>query len=73
MQSKFVGKSTTVQGLILAVVPAIATLFGIAWGEEDTAQLNMIIGSIVTIIGSIWAFRGRLKAKQGLRFSVMEK
>ena len=67
MDSKFIGFSKTVQGLVVAAIPTVMQLLGVEWGPEDTAQTADIMYQAIQLAGLAWAFYGRVEAKQSLR------
>lgn len=65
--TKFFLKSKTVQGIIVTAIPAVMALLEIEWTEDQTSQLNLIMDSALTALGTAWALFGRATADSKLR------
>lgn len=64
--NKFFMKSMTVWGILIMAAPQLATLFGFDFTAADAAEADGHMQTIITAVGGIIAFIGRIKAKQGL-------
>ena len=67
MSDKFILKSKTIWGLLIASAPQLALLLGYDFTPADASELNTRVESLVTSSGLLLAFFGRIRAKQGLR------
>lgn len=62
-EQKWIGKSLTALGVVIAALPQIAPLIGVTFTENDATMAGEAVDMIVTGIGSIVAIVGRLRAK----------
>lgn len=56
------GKKTYI-GIMVAVAPTVAKLFGYDMGTEGQEQLGVALNEIFVMVGGLIAMYGRLKAK----------
>lgn len=61
--NKFVLKSKTIIGALIALLPAISVLTGITFTEDDTVMINQMADAIIQVIGGAFAIYGRFKAE----------
>ncbi len=61
MEKNFLA-SKTIQGIFITVLPIILPLIGISFSAEDGAMLSQNIDAIISALGAIYAFYGRMKA-----------
>ena len=66
-KDKFILKSKTIQGLVIMVIPMLASLVGFEWTGEDGADLNQLIDAGLTFLGFAWGFYGRMTATTDLK------
>lgn len=59
---KFILKSRTVQGLIVAAVPLVMELFGLSWTDDDTHAIETTVDVAIQFVGLLYALYGRLRA-----------
>ncbi len=62
VQEKSVFQSKTLIGIIIAALPTILGIFGVADSMEITEQTEQIVSLIVEAAGSILAIYGRISA-----------
>lgn len=69
MDSKWVGKSLTVWGGLVAILPGLAIMFGFELGDVADLQAagNAAINGIATIGGFVMLVLGRKKAASDTR------
>lgn len=75
MDSKWVGKSLTVWGGVVLLLPVLASVFGIEIGgvEGIAAAGVSIIEGIAAIIGFVMVVLGRLRANDGKPVTLVPK
>lgn len=75
MESKWVGKSLTVWGGVVLLLPVLASVFGIEIGgvEGIAAAGVSIIEGIAAIAGFVMVVLGRLRANDGKPVTLVPK
>jgi len=68
MESKFILRSKTVLGLLLATVVMWAGQFGFDFSQEDSNFIMSNVNELVATGGLAWALYGRMKAETTVRF-----
>jgi hypothetical protein len=61
--NKFILKSKTVIGALIALLPAISVLTGVTFTEDDTVMINQTADAIIQVIGGVFAIYGRVVSK----------
>lgn len=75
METKWVGKSLTVWGGLVMILPGIAQLLGVDIGsteELETSGRTIIVG-ISEVIGFVMVVLGRLRANDGTPVTLVPK
>ena len=75
MQSKWIGKSLTVWGGIVLILPGLAQLFGTDIGDTsglDSAGQSIIMG-ISEAVGFLMVVAGRVRANNGAPVALAPK
>ena len=75
MQSKWVGKSLTVWGGLVLILPGLAQLFGLDIGDTsglDSAGQSIIMG-LSEVVGFIMVVVGRFRANDGAPVALAPK
>ena len=61
--NKYVLKSKTIIGALIALLPAISVLTGITFTEDDTVMINQTADAVIQVIGGAFAIYGRVVAQ----------
>ena len=61
--NKFILKSKTVIGALVAAAPSIAVLFGITLTEDDSAMITTTADAVIQLMGAAFAVYGRIVTK----------
>ena len=61
--SKFVLKSKTILGALVAILPELGILFGFTFTEDGVAFVSQSLDSLIQIAGGAFAIYGRFKAE----------
>jgi hypothetical protein len=61
--NKFILKSKTVIGALIALLPAISVLTGVTFTEDDTVMINQTADAIIQVMGGAFAIYGRVVSK----------
>lgn len=64
---KFILKSKTIIGALIAMLPQLGILFGFTFTEDDAAFITQQFDAILTAAGGIYAIYGRIKAEGKIR------
>ncbi len=65
--NKFILKSKTVIGALIALLPAISVLTGITFTEDDTAMITATSDAMIQTVGGLFAIYGRFVAEGDIR------
>jgi hypothetical protein len=71
MQSKHALQSTTIQGILVMLLSGLIPLFtdmNMAEAQEQTQHLIEAVATTLTVVGAIWAARGRKDAVKPINF-----
>ena len=67
-QSKWIAKSKTLWGAIIAALPVLAPIFGLDLSPDDVAQIGdsgvSVIDAAFGVVGGLLVIYGRLTASQ---------
>lgn len=58
---KFILKSKTVQGGILALAPVLLPMLGMSWGADETELLGSTWDAVMQAVGALWIAYARWK------------
>lgn len=61
--SKFILKSKTIIGSLVAAVPALAVVFGWTFTEDDSALVSNAADAMIQVLGAAYAIYGRIVAE----------
>lgn len=64
--SKFILKSKTVVGSLVAAMPALAVMFGWTFTEDDSALVSNAADALIQVLGAAYAVYGRIVAKDDI-------
>ena len=59
-KDKFILKSKTVVGALVAAAPAIAVMFGVTFTEDDRALVSDAADAVIQLLGAGYAIFGRI-------------
>lgn len=65
--SKFILKSKTIIGALVAAAPALAVIFGVTFTEDDSALVSNAADALIQVIGAAYAIYGRIVAEESVR------
>lgn len=66
-KDKFILKSKTIIGALIAMAPAIAVLFGVTFTEDDSALVSNAGDALIQVLGAAYAIYGRIVAEGNVR------
>ena len=61
--SKFILKSKTIIGALVAAAPALAVMFGWTFTEDDSALVSNAADAMIQVLGAAYAIYGRIVAE----------
>lgn len=67
MENKFILKSRTIIGILIAILPQFGVLFGFTFTQDDAAFITDQVDAIFAAGGGILAIYGRIRAEGKIR------
>jgi len=70
MEPKWFLQSKTVLGVVVSMLPALAPVFGLSFGADDTALFGGLVDGFIQFGGALFALYGRWVAKSPVSLGV---